>query len=107
MKENKILDKKAAYEIAKQYAESVYEIIPESQVVLFGSYVNGQPNDMSDIDIAVIVNGFDGDWLETSRRLMKLRRPFNADIEPHLLDRENDESGFCQHVIDTGFKLSD
>jgi predicted nucleotidyltransferase len=75
-------------------------------IVLFGSYVNGNPDEYSDIDIAVIFNGFDGDWYETAVLLQKLTRGVNdsslGGIEPHLLDETSDRSGFLAHIMKTG-----
>jgi predicted nucleotidyltransferase len=82
--------------------EAVTKEFSPSAVVLFGSYINGVPNDDSDIDVGVIFDGFTGDWRQTSARLWRLRRGISFDIEPHLLDRENDKSGFVSHVIKTG-----
>jgi len=71
-------------------------------IVLFGSYVNGNPHENSDIDVGVVFNGFAGDWRQTSSKLWRLRREVSFDIEPHLLDSMNDKSGFVKHVIKTG-----
>jgi len=73
-----------------------------SAVVLFGSFVHGDPHEDSDIDVGIVFDGFAGDWLETAARLWKLRREVSLDIEPHLLDRQNDQSGFVAHVLKTG-----
>ena len=52
-----MLDKTKAREIAINYANEVQRLINPQKVILFGSYVNGNPH--SDIDIAVIVGGLD------------------------------------------------
>jgi len=71
-------------------------------IVLFGSYANGNPSENSDIDIAVIFNGFSGNWLKTSAKLWKLTRNVTTDIEPVLLDITDDESGFTDYVMRAG-----
>jgi predicted nucleotidyltransferase len=72
-------------------------------VILFGSYVNGTPDEDSDIDIAVIVSDFQGDWLGAVSRLCGIKWDMRfIDIEPHLLDDSHDPSGFVKHVIKTG-----
>ena len=95
-------DKKSALEIALKYAAEVVKVLKPSAIVLFGSYVNGIPNEDSDIDIAVIVNDFRGNWLETASMLCGLSWKVSFDIEPHLLDETLDKSGFVAHVIKTG-----
>ena len=97
-----MLDKAAVREIAARYADEVKKVIAPDAVILFGSYVDGHPHDWSDIDIAVVINGFQGDWLETASMLCSLTRRVSIDIEPHLLDETCDRSGFVEHVIKTG-----
>jgi len=97
-----MLDKKTVREIAAKYAEKVKGILNPNAVILFGSYVNGNPHEYSDIDIAVIVNDFQGNWLETASMLCGLSWDISLDIEPHLLDIACDNSGFAQHVLRTG-----
>ena len=97
-----MLDKREVREIAEKYADKVKTTLNPSSVILFGSYVNGKPHADSDIDIAVLMNDFKGDWYDTEVLLYRLRRNISFDIEPHLLDRANDPSGFAEHVIKTG-----
>jgi hypothetical protein len=56
---------------------------------------------MGDIDIAVIINDFDGNRLETASMLCSLTRRVSIDTEPHLLDETCDKSGFVEHVLRT------
>ena len=97
-----MLDKATVKKIANQYAEEVKKILDPSAIILFGSYANGNPHEDSDIDIAVVMNNFQGNWLETSATLCGLTRRVSIDIEPHLLDETCDKSGFVRHVIKTG-----
>ena len=97
-----MLDKATVRELAARYTDEVKKVMTPDAVVLFGSYVDGTPNEWSDIDIAVIVNGFQGDWLATSSMLCSLTRRVSIDIEPHLLDETCDRSGFVGHVLKTG-----
>jgi len=97
-----MLDKGTVEKIAREYAEEVKNFLQPSAIVIFGSYVNGKPNEWSDIDIAVIVKDFQGDWLEAASKLWSLTRKVSIDIEPHLLDENEDPSGFVEHVLKTG-----
>jgi predicted nucleotidyltransferase len=97
-----VLDKETVREIAARYVEEVRKVLNPNAVILFGSYANGTPHEWSDIDIAVIVNDFDGNWLETVSMLCGLSWNISLDIEPHLLDETCDKSGFVEHVIKTG-----
>jgi predicted nucleotidyltransferase len=84
----------------------VKQILAPKSVVLFGSFVNGDFNEDSDIDIAVVFNDFKGNWLETAVLLQRLRRDVDDaipyGIEPHLMDETKDPSGFLEHIMKTG-----
>jgi len=97
-----MLDKATVRKIAASYADEVKKAINPKSVILFGSYVNGTPHEWSDIDIAVVMNDFDGDWLKTASLLFSLRRNISIDIEPHLMDEQHDPSGFLEHITKTG-----
>ena len=101
-----MLDQATVKKIAAQYAEEVKKILTPSAIVVFGSYINGTPHEWSDIDIAVIMRDFQGDWLETSAALCGLTRLVSIEIEPHLLDETHDPSGFVRHVLKKGYMVS-
>ena len=97
-----MLDKKTAREIAAKYAEEVKKVLNPKAVILFGSCVSGATHEYSDIDIAIVVSDFEGNWLETVSQLFNLTWNINIAIEPHLLDETRDPSGFLAHVKKTG-----
>ena len=96
------MDKREAVSIARQYAHLVVQEINPDTIVLFGSTVNGTRKDDSDIDVAVIFDKFKGDWLGTYRCLTRMRRSTSIYVEPILLDRSQDRSGFAQEILRTG-----
>ncbi len=77
------------------------ELNPEA-IAVFGSHVTGQANEDSDIDVAIIFNGFEGDFLKVSSWLWSLTWKVSSHIEPVILDRTNDKSGFVAEVLKTG-----
>lgn len=95
------MDKKVI-KIAKLYAQKVKSYMPVSMVVLYGSHARGAAHKNSDIDIAVVVDKFRGDYLKASADLFNLVRTVNKRIEPVLLCRENDKSGFLENVLKHG-----
>ena len=97
-----MLDKATVREIADRYAQEVRKVLSPDAIILFGSYVDGTPHEWSDIDIAIVINGFQGNWLETASMLCGLSWDVSLGIEPHLLDETCDKSGFVKHVINTG-----
>ena len=97
-----MLDKKTVDRTVKRYTEAVTKELSPAAVVLFGSHAKGNAREDSDIDVAVIFDGFEGDWLEISSSLWRLRRGISYDIEPILLDSQDDKSGFVANVYKTG-----
>jgi len=91
--------------IAQRYAEKVKDTMPVRMVVLYGSHVIGKPHKDSDIDIAVIVDEFRGDYLKASAGLFGLARSVNTRIEPMLLSQKHDKSGFLESVVRQGMIL--
>ena len=97
-----MLDKAAVINAANRYANEVKKQYNPHAIVLFGSYNNGDPHEDSDIDIAVVFNGFKGDWLKESANLWRISSEISFAIEPHLLDTAQDKSGFADYILRTG-----
>ena len=97
-----MLDKKTVADYAHRYANEIVKKYNPHAVVLFGSYANGTPHEYSDIDIAIVFNGFNGDWLSVSKDFWKTTESISKWIEPVLLDTQADKSGFADYVLRTG-----
>jgi uncharacterized protein len=102
-----LLDKTTALEHANAYAQLVGKQFMPCKIMLFGSFANGNWNENSDIDIAVIVEKINDDFLEISKKLNKLTRAIDNRIEPVLLQNDSDKSGFLSSILDTGILLYD
>jgi uncharacterized protein len=76
------VDKTDALNIAKKYAEAVKAKFNSNRIFLFGSFVKGNYNDDSDIDIAVVLNDYNN-LIDMQLELMRLRRKIDSRIEPH------------------------
>jgi len=96
------MDKNSVRKFAGKYAEEILKKYNPYAVVLFGSYANGEPHEYSDIDIAVIFNGFNGDWLSVSKDFWRATENISKLIEPVLLDTQEDKSGFTDFILKTG-----
>lgn len=99
MAENEVIN------IAKAYAEKVRRIMTPKAVILYGSHAKGTATKDSDIDIAVIVDTIETDYLSAVTQLWSLTRSVNDEIEPVLLVDGNDESGFLSTVKSTGIAV--
>jgi len=97
-----MLAKETVVGYAHRYADEIVKKYKPHAVVLFGSYANGTPHEYSDIDIAVVFDGFSGDWLTTSKDFWKTTEDISKWIEPVLLDTKTDKSGFADYVLSTG-----
>lgn len=92
-------------EVIKRINRFVDSIIIEYnpiKIILFGSYAKGTNNENSDIDIAVVVDKVEGSFLEKESRLYKIRRKIDINIEPILIEQDNDQSGFLDHILSYG-----
>ena len=88
--------------IAEKYANLVKEEMSVESIYLFGSFVKGNPDRDSDIDIAVITDDFSGDIIEDTLKLMRIRRKVDTRIEPHPLRKDNP---LVREVIATGRRI--
>ena len=97
-----MLDKTEVRNIAINYTNKIRQTYNPKQIIIFGSYINGNPHANSDIDIAIVFDSAPGDWLETWGHLVGLREGISFDIETHLLDETCNRSGFLDHIRKTG-----
>ena len=88
--------------IARRYADKVASRIPTKMIVLYGSYAAGRAKASSDIDIAVVVDQAPRDYLKTSADLFSLVRGVDMRIEPILVCRSRDKSGFLDTLMKRG-----
>lgn len=96
------MDKGTALRYAEAYAAEVKKLYAPESVYMYGSYAKGTHHADSDIDIAVIFKKFNGDYLRTSQELYKLRRNICIDIEPIIVDDDDDITGFLSEIKNTG-----
>ena len=99
------MDKNEAIKLAEAYKGLVSEHFAVTDVILYGSYSNGTQREDSDIDIAVVVDEVTGNYFDTVPLLWKLRRQISNLIEPVLICRNNDISGFLDEVTQTGIRV--
>ena len=99
------MDKKQALESVKEYSVLIRSILDPYKIFLFGSYAKGNWNELSDIDVAIIVKGLDKDYLDVLQSLYRLRRQVNDNIEPVLLDFYHDPSGFMHDIMQNGEEI--
>lgn len=95
----------AVIEKVRKYAGIVKQALPVKKVILYGSYARGLERSGSDIDVAVIVDRIEGNYLELSARLFELVREVDIRIEPVLLNENADNSGFIESIVKYGKEI--
>ncbi|MBO5455835.1 MAG: nucleotidyltransferase domain-containing protein [Muribaculaceae bacterium] len=81
------MDKEQAIKLAQCYKAAVAERLPLKALYLYGSFSKGTYTADSDIDIAVVVEHLNDDYLDTPI-LWKLKRKISNLIEPVLLTED-------------------
>ena len=94
----------------KLYKKLVIENFPVQieQFWLFGSFVKNNTHKDSDIDIALVVDHLNSDYsiLNTEPILWELKRQVDFRIEPHVIARDTDYSGFLDEIQRTGILIN-
>ncbi|SRR5690554_2130614 len=101
------MDQKEALDIARRYAEIIKDIFDYQRIFIFGSYVKGNPDEDSDIDIAIVFSDY-SNRLDRQVELMKLTRKVDTRIEPHpFREKEFDPSNpFVMEIMTHGKEIA-
>jgi len=79
--------------------------MPIEEVYLFGSHAKGIANEDSDIDVALVVNHFIGDFFDVIPPIWLLRESIDFRIEPHVIARDTDYAGFYDEIHHSGVRI--
>jgi uncharacterized protein len=96
------MDQKQAIRKVKQFAKAVRQHLPVCELWLYGSYAKGSQRRYSDIDVAVVVDEYKGDFWSMWAELFGLRMDIDTRIEPLLLERKHDPANFLEEIQRTG-----
>lgn len=100
------MDKREAIKKVKEYSLLLKQYFPLEKVYLFGSYAKNTNRADSDIDVAIVVSHIEGDYFSIHPLLWKLRRQVDDRIEPILIERDNDNSGFLSEIQRYGIEIA-
>lgn len=100
------MDKREAIIKVREYSLLLRNYFPLEKVYLFGSYAKDTYRSDSDIDVAIVVSHMEGDYFSIHPLLWKLRRQIDDRIEPILIERENDNSGFLSEIQKYGIEIA-
>jgi len=99
------MDKAEAINKVKEYSILLKKYIPLEKIYLFGSYAKNTNRTDSDIDVAIVVKKIEGDYFAIQPLLWKLRRQIDDRIEPILIEKDNDISGFLIEIQRNGIEV--
>ena len=94
--------------IAKKYLALVKESSFPMQIdkaYLFGSYANDSQKKDSDIDIALVVEKWIGNYEEAVVPVWRLRKNIDLRIEPHIIVPDEDYANFLPEIQRTGVEI--
>ena len=97
-----IVNKVKAYKTLVKHSAFPMKI---DRVFLFGSYAKGNPRKDSDIDVAFIVNKWQGDYFDVIPPIWKLTEQIDYRIEPHVIVPEEDYAGLLNEIEQTGIEI--
>jgi predicted nucleotidyltransferase len=101
-KRENIIDKVKKYKILVIESNLLNNV---EQVFLFGSFAKGNPHEDSDIDVAFVVNHFEGDFFKVIPPMHRLTEKVDFRIEPHVIARDSDYVGFLDEIQHTGIEI--
>jgi len=95
--------------LAREYAETVRQVLPVDKVILYGSYANGTATQASDVDVCFFLSDFDGkSRVDVIGELLGLcGRYKGAYFEPNVFPTSEIERGnpFVKEIILTGIEI--
>ncbi len=89
----------------ERYKELLTQHMVVEDLILYGSHARGEARRESDVDVAVVVDTISGDYFSTRPLLWKLRRRIDDRIEPVLVEKSNDASGFLAEITKNGITI--
>lgn len=98
------MDQKQVIEIVRKYKTQLSPLFADAKVYLFGSYSKGNSSAHSDIDVAVVLPTFKGNWIEASASLWDATWNVSTMIEPVLLSMDN-PTPLYHEVMHTGIAI--
>ena len=101
------LSKDEVVKIIRGFITELKREIPIKEIILFGSYAQGNPKEYSDIDLAVISEWFEGKpKIENMQYLSRIAAAYNSLIEALPFTEEEyknlDKRSFLASIVQSG-----
>ncbi|MBN2544821.1 MAG: nucleotidyltransferase domain-containing protein [Spirochaetes bacterium] len=94
--DEKIIDK------VNIFTERVKKMLSVKMVILYGSYAKGIERENSDIDVAIVVDDLNDNWLKVNSKLFLISAEIDSNIEPNLIVLKDYKSDFLQSIMKYG-----
>ena len=93
--------------IRKLIHEAEKDNIRISQAVIFGSYAKGTNHELSDIDVAVVSDDFEGISFYDNKKMFGalLRTSIEIELHPYRPEEFTTENPFVKEIIQYGYKI--
>jgi predicted nucleotidyltransferase len=96
-------------DVVIKFVEKLKKEIPVEKVILFGSYVTGNYDDGSDIDLAIFSDYFEGMKRVDSITYLIIRATeYNLDLEPiaFTVREYREKEGIVAEILRTGIEVA-
>lgn len=102
------MDKNEAIKKLIDYRAELLNHINLKKMYMFGSYSRNEQRQYSDIDVAIVVDKIQGDYLKYLSMIWRLGSKFDSLIEPVVFEEnQNDPSGFFETIVKTGLEINE
>jgi len=81
--------------------------IPVKQAILFGSCAKDKYDELSDIDIAIVSDIFEGSRIKDRSKIrsITLSVSFDIEVQPYKTDDFNVDDPFVKEIMETGIRI--
>ena len=81
--------------------------IPVQRAILFGSYANGNNNEWSDIDLAIVSDTFVGSRFDDRKKIRPIFLSISPDLEilPYRPEDFTPDDPFVKEILETGIPV--
>ena len=96
------MDRAEVINKVKRYSVELSKVLPVEQVILYGSYARNESHGDSDIDVAIILTKNKQDYFAVNALIRRVRRTIDNNIEPVIVEKDRDYTGFLQDIMQHG-----
>lgn len=93
--------------VIKKTIEYLYETFGKPEIFIFGSFINGNFTEYSDIDIAIFLEDYEKYSLKDfAKSLFYIQNRISSRIELHFFPGKQEPLTFSEYIRNTGKKVA-